>query len=41
VIIVLPSGGFFTLGGWLLLFNFLAQRRARRRPNAAGQEAAA
>ena len=26
VIMVLPSGGFFTLAGWLLLFNALKQR---------------
>jgi electron transport complex protein RnfE len=29
VIMILPSGGFFTLAGWLLLFNWLSQRRAR------------
>ncbi len=29
VVMILPSGGFFTLAGWLLLFNHLAQRRAR------------
>ena len=28
VVMVLPSGGFFTLAGWLLLFNWLKQRRA-------------
>jgi electron transport complex protein RnfE len=27
VVFVLPSGGFFTLGAWLLLFNWVAQRR--------------
>ena len=30
VIMILPSGGFFTLAGWLLLFNHLKLRRARR-----------
>ncbi|NIN72540.1 MAG: RnfABCDGE type electron transport complex subunit E [Gemmatimonadetes bacterium] len=29
VVMILPSGGFFTLAGWLLLFNRLEQRRAR------------
>ncbi len=29
VVMILPSGGFFTLAGWLLLFNHLARRRAR------------
>lgn len=28
VIMVLPSGGFFTLAGWLLLFNAVSKRRA-------------
>ncbi len=27
VVMILPSGGFFTLAGWLLLFNWLKQRR--------------
>jgi electron transport complex protein RnfE len=31
VILLLPSGGFFTLAAWLLLFNWLKQRRAARR----------
>jgi len=31
VIMILPSGGFFTLAAWLLLFNGLKQRRERRR----------
>jgi electron transport complex protein RnfE len=30
VVMILPSGGFFTLAGWLLLFNALAERRERR-----------
>lgn len=34
VIMILPSGGFFTLGSWLLFFNFLAKRRARRAASA-------
>jgi len=29
VMMILPSGGFFTLAGWLLLFNWLKQRRGR------------
>ncbi|MGI9589887.1 MAG: electron transport complex subunit RsxE [Myxococcota bacterium] len=29
VVMILPSGGFFTLAGWLLLFNWRAERRAR------------
>ncbi len=32
VVMILPSGGFFTLAGWLLLFNWLRQRRTRARP---------
>jgi electron transport complex protein RnfE len=38
VMMILPSGGFFTLAGWLLLFNWLEQRRARVAP--ASEEAA-
>lgn len=30
VIMILPAGGFFTLAGWLILFNHLAVRRAAR-----------
>ena len=30
VIMILPAGGFFTLAGWLLLFNWRAQQKARR-----------
>ncbi|MDH3655393.1 MAG: electron transport complex subunit E [Myxococcales bacterium] len=30
VVMILPSGGFFTLAGWLLLFNWLKQRKAKR-----------
>ncbi|MCG8421320.1 MAG: electron transport complex subunit E [Proteobacteria bacterium] len=29
VVMILPSGGFFTLAGWLLLFNKLGQRKVR------------
>jgi electron transport complex protein RnfE len=29
VVMVLPGGGFFTLAGWLLAFNWLKQRRRR------------
>jgi electron transport complex protein RnfE len=29
VVMVLPGGGFFTLAAWLLLFNWLKQRRGR------------
>jgi len=29
VMMILPSGGFFTLAAWLLLFNALKQRKAR------------
>ncbi len=30
VIMALPPGGFFVLGSWLLVFNWLGPRRARR-----------
>ncbi|MGF1469137.1 MAG: electron transport complex subunit RsxE [Sandaracinaceae bacterium] len=39
VVMVLPGGGFFTLAGWLLLFNALQQRR-RAPAIPAAQEAA-
>jgi len=29
-VMVLPPGGFFTLGSWLLFFNWLRERRARK-----------
>ena len=32
VVMLLPSGGFFTLAGWLVLFSWLEQRRAGARP---------
>ena len=35
VMMILPSGGFFTLAGWLLLFNWREQRRASREPASA------
>ena len=46
VMMILPSGGFFTLAGWLLLFNQLKARREARerrdtgRPGAAEEAAA-
>ena len=30
VVMILPSGGFFTLAGWLLLFNWMKKRKERR-----------
>ena len=30
VIMVMPPGGFFVLGGWLLLFSWLARRKQRK-----------
>ena len=30
VVMILPSGGFFTLAAWLLLFNWLEQRKAQK-----------
>jgi electron transport complex protein RnfE len=30
VVMILPSGGFFTLAAWLLLFNWLEQRKERK-----------
>jgi electron transport complex protein RnfE len=38
VMMVLPAGGFFTLAGWLLLFNWMKERKARAR--SLGEEAA-
>jgi electron transport complex protein RnfE len=35
IIMILPSGGFFTLAGWLLVFNVRAQRRERAAATAA------
>ena len=42
VVMILPSGGFFTLAGWLLLFNWIKQRKAKteaQAPLALGKEA--
>jgi electron transport complex protein RnfE len=36
VIMVLPSGGFFTFGAWLLFFNWLKKRRMSGAPALAG-----
>ena len=33
VVMILPSGGFFSLAGWLLLFNALKERKAARQPS--------
>jgi electron transport complex protein RnfE len=30
VVMILPSGGFFTLSGWLLLFNWMKERKAKK-----------
>lgn len=30
VVMILPSGGFFTLAAWLLLFNWIKQRKATK-----------
>ncbi len=35
VVMILPPGGFFVLGGWLLLFNYLKERKARKAEEAA------
>jgi electron transport complex protein RnfE len=41
VMMVLPAGGFFTLAGWLLLFNWMKQRKeSREREAAAAREVA-
>ena len=34
VVMILPSGGFFTLAAWLLLFNWLKQRKANKEATA-------
>ena len=36
VVMILPPGGFFVLGAWLLLFEYLKQRKERKLPNAEG-----
>jgi len=38
VVMILPSGGFFTLAAWLLVFNAFSERKARRQ--SAGEEVA-
>jgi len=30
VVMILPGGGFFTLGAWLLFFNWLKERKAKK-----------
>jgi electron transport complex protein RnfE len=35
VVMILPSGGFFTLAGWLLLFNWVRQRKVKKMQSAA------
>jgi electron transport complex protein RnfE len=37
VIMVLPPGGFFVLGGWLLLFSWWARRKASQPAKEAAQ----
>jgi electron transport complex protein RnfE len=39
VVMVLPPGGFFVLGAWLLLFNWIRQRNERRLAPASGAAA--
>ena len=39
VVMVLPPGGFFVMGGWLLLFNILRSRRAKAAAAAAPTDA--
>jgi len=36
LVMVLPPGGFFVLGAWLLLFNWLRQRNERRLAESSG-----
>jgi len=38
VVMILPSGGFFTLAGWLLLFNWIKQRKAKAAALELGEE---
>jgi H+/Na+-translocating ferredoxin:NAD+ oxidoreductase subunit E len=37
-VMILPAGGFFTLGGWLLLFNWLQERSERKTKLAEAEE---
>ena len=39
LVMILPPGGFFVLGAWLLLFAWLKQRRERRVLASAGAAA--
>ncbi|WP_210424768.1 electron transport complex subunit RsxE [Marichromatium bheemlicum] len=39
VVMILPPGGFFVLGAWLLLFNWLRLRKERRLQAAAAESA--
>jgi electron transport complex protein RnfE len=39
VVMILPSGGFFTLAGWLLLFNWLEERKKRQQATLAEEVA--
>jgi electron transport complex protein RnfE len=39
VVMILPPGGFFVLGGWLLLFNWLKARSERKAEERAGVQA--
>jgi len=36
VVMILPPGGFFVLGGWLLFFNWLKERKEKRAIDASG-----
>ena len=36
VVMILPPGGFFVLGAWLLLFEYMKQRKERKLLNAEG-----
>ena len=38
VMMVLPAGGFFTLAGWLLLFNWMKKRKETREQQAAAAQ---
>ncbi|SCZ49131.1 electron transport complex subunit RsxE [Thiohalomonas denitrificans] len=40
VVMILPPGGFFVLGGWLLLFNWMKERKARKLREAEDTEVA-
>jgi electron transport complex protein RnfE len=40
VMMILPSGGFFTLAGWVLLFNWFQQRETRTEAKALVEEVA-